>query len=279
MPGRWSVLILTGGASRRMGQDKAQLTVAGIPLLERLVSRIPAGVPIVIVGPAPPSDRPMDITREEPSGGGPVAAIAAGLRLVDTDITVVCAVDLPFAAPVLPQLVGQLTGSADDVDVVMPVVDGWNQSLCAAYRTNSLTRALAGLGDPFGVPVRRLVAGMRVRAADVCGHLVADVDTPAQLAAARRSADSILEHDTTWEARMKEWVEAIAAELGVSPDVDIDAVLDIAKDAAHKVQRPAAPVTTYLVGMSVASGMTVDEAGARVRALAAQWPPAEPSDG
>ena len=71
---------------------------------------------------------------------------------------------------------------------------------------------------------------------------------------------------------MQDWITAIAAELGVSPQVDVDAVLDIAKDAAHQVQRPAAPVTTYLVGLAVAAGMTVEEAAAKVRAAAQDWP-------
>ena len=58
----------------------------------------------------------------------------------------------------------------------------------------------------------------------------------------------------------------------MSPDVDVDTVLDIAKDAAHQVQRPAAPVTTYLVGLAVASGMTVEEAADKVHELAQSWP-------
>ena len=51
----------------------------------------------------------------------------------------------------------------------------------------------------------------------------------------------------------------------------MDTVLDIAKDVAHLVQRPAAPVTTYLVGVAVGRGMSVGAASTAVRTLAAEW--------
>ncbi|MEN5076219.1 DUF6457 domain-containing protein, partial [Isoptericola cucumis] len=45
------------------------------------------------------------------------------------------------------------------------------------------------------------------------------------------------------------WVDALEAELGLPPGtVDVGAVLDLARDAAHQVARPAAPVSTYAAG-------------------------------
>jgi Domain of unknown function (DUF6457) len=50
---------------------------------------------------------------------------------------------------------------------------------------------------------------------------------------------------------LKEWVQELAEALGLDPDeIDAQAVLDLARDAAHGVARPAAPVTTYLVGLA-----------------------------
>lgn len=54
--------------------------------------------------------------------------------------------------------------------------------------------------------------------------------------------------------RLATWVEQITAELGVPAPADIEVILDVAKDAAHCVERPAAPVTTYLLGYAVALG-------------------------
>ncbi len=72
---------------------------------------------------------------------------------------------------------------------------------------------------------------------------------------------------------MSDWTAAAAQALGIPDDVDIDAILDVAREAAHGVERPAAPVSTYLMGYAVAKGMSVEEAGDRITRLARDWPP------
>jgi hypothetical protein len=70
--------------------------------------------------------------------------------------------------------------------------------------------------------------------------------------------------------RLDDWAQAVADELGVErPDTTL--VLDLARDAAHGVQRPAAPLTTWLAGAAVAAGADPDDVAARIRALAASW--------
>lgn len=56
------------------------------------------------------------------------------------------------------------------------------------------------------------------------------------------------------------WVEALSGELGIDTAVvDIQALLDVARDAAHAVARPSAPLTTFLVGYAVGqAAMTED---------------------
>jgi hypothetical protein len=71
---------------------------------------------------------------------------------------------------------------------------------------------------------------------------------------------------------MQDWVQAVADRLEVPADLDIDLLLGVAKDAAHKVQRPAAPLTTYLMGVAVAGGMDAQVAADRVQELASNWP-------
>ena len=44
------------------------------------------------------------------------------------------------------------------------------------------------------------------------------------------------------------WTQQLSDALGLDLEVEIDAVLDLARDAAHQVERPAAPLTTFLVG-------------------------------
>ncbi|WP_435106477.1 DUF6457 domain-containing protein [Nocardiopsis synnemataformans] len=70
-----------------------------------------------------------------------------------------------------------------------------------------------------------------------------------------------------------EWAEAVRGELGLTGTEplrkeDVDRVLDLARDAAHSVARPAAPLTTYLLGVAVGQGADPDEAAAALSRLA-----------
>jgi len=71
---------------------------------------------------------------------------------------------------------------------------------------------------------------------------------------------------------MKTWIDAVCAELNLPSDVNVDLILDLARVAAHNVERPAAPVTTFLLGFAVAGGMDMNVAAAKVQSLAANWP-------
>jgi hypothetical protein len=71
---------------------------------------------------------------------------------------------------------------------------------------------------------------------------------------------------------LDDWTAAVVAELGLPGNVDVRKVLDLARDVAHGVERPAAPLTTWLAGMAVAAGADPDDVMTRIRALAATWP-------
>jgi hypothetical protein len=68
------------------------------------------------------------------------------------------------------------------------------------------------------------------------------------------------------------WLVEAAGELGLSPDgVPTKAVLDVARDVAHQVVRPGAPVTAYLMGVAVGRGADPAEVAVRLSALAESW--------
>ncbi|WP_225078710.1 MULTISPECIES: DUF6457 domain-containing protein [unclassified Streptomyces] len=72
---------------------------------------------------------------------------------------------------------------------------------------------------------------------------------------------------------LERWIARVAGELGVSRDaLDRDGVLDVAKNVAHQVARPAAPLTTYLLGVAVGRGIAPATAAETVNKLAAAWP-------
>jgi hypothetical protein len=73
-------------------------------------------------------------------------------------------------------------------------------------------------------------------------------------------------------SELDKWVAAAGAELGVRPeDVAVEAVLDVARDVAHNVLRPGAPVTAYLMGLAVGRGADPADAAERITALALSW--------
>ena len=81
---------------------------------------------------------------------------------------------------------------------------------------------------------------------------------------------------------LKPWLNALAQALqtpeGAPDDHAIRTLLDLARDAAHGVERPAAPLTTFLVGVAVGRGASLDAAAgtASTLLLDATEPPEPP---
>lgn len=83
------------------------------------------------------------------------------------------------------------------------------------------------------------------------------------------------ERTTIMDDVLKEWTAAVKADLGIDLEVDRALLLALAGDAAHGVARPAAPLTTFLVGYAAgrAGGGpdAVAAAARRAGELAARW--------
>ena len=73
----------------------------------------------------------------------------------------------------------------------------------------------------------------------------------------------------------EEWVKELCTALGLEDDVDTDSILEVARDVAHGIERRAAPVTTFLIGLSAGRAGGGPEAERRAvttaRELAAGW--------
>jgi len=162
----YGAVVLAGGQARRLGgRDKPALPVGGLPMLHRVLAAIADARPRVVVGPSR-SGLPPDVVavREEPPGGGPVAALAAGLAALPEAVPLVAllAADLPYLTP---EAVASLCSAAamSTVDGAFLVdADGRAQLLCGVWRVAALRTRLAGLGDPAGQSMRHLVAGLPV---------------------------------------------------------------------------------------------------------------------
>jgi molybdopterin-guanine dinucleotide biosynthesis protein A len=174
-----TALVVAGGRATRFGSDKLAAPLHGTPLLDHLLGTLPGEWPVVAVGAERPTPREVLWTREDPPGGGPLAGIAAGLGRVTTPLVVVVAGDMPYAAPVLLELVHLLRTAPPEVSAVVATDrEDVPNPLLAAYRAAAVRTALPG--DPSGVPARSLLALPHTTLA-VPGVGALDVDTPDDL--------------------------------------------------------------------------------------------------
>jgi molybdopterin-guanine dinucleotide biosynthesis protein A len=188
-------LLLTGGASRRMGRDKASIVLAdGRTCAQTVAARLAqVADPVLEIGPgatgltAVPDDRP---------GAGPLAALATGwaalVRSGHSGPVLVLACDLPWVTVPLLELLALASGDG----AVVPVVGGRPQPLCARFGPASLDRcqrlvaegrrSLMALLD--ATPVVWL--GPDVWSEVVDEQCFADMDTPEDLARVLAHADT-----------------------------------------------------------------------------------------
>ena len=219
------MVVLAGGSARRLGGvDKCALLVGGAPVLARVVTACTgAGVApddVVVVGPPRPGlELPVGVrtVREDPLGGGPVAGLAAGLRLVlgrgepaghawavdavsrrhpgddgpAVDALVVLAGDLPLLRPEHVAALRRRLGRPPAADVVVAVdAEGRVQPLVAVWRVAALGEEVGRL-PPGGRSARSLLDRHAVVHLPLVGHPdpLLDVDDEAALAQARTLAD------------------------------------------------------------------------------------------
>ncbi|MET8474163.1 DUF6457 domain-containing protein [Streptomyces sp. NPDC006422] len=280
----YDAIVLAGGAARRLGgADKPGVRVGGRPLLDRVLQACAGARTTVVVAEPRRTARPVVWAREEPPGGGPLAALEAGLRGLEAtpapapENLLLLSADLPFLAePTVGTLLRALTGNAADANeaadgALLADAEGRDQPLVAAYRYTALRRVLGELkaehGDLTGLPLRLLTRNLSLtRITDPVASF--DCDTWDDIAAAR---SRIREHGRV----LDEWITAAKNELGIDLDVDTGVLLDLARDAAHGVARPAAPLTTFLVGYAAAQAgggpEAVASAAAKAAELANRW--------
>jgi molybdopterin-guanine dinucleotide biosynthesis protein A len=134
-------MLLTGGASQRMGRDKSGLIIGGVTLAERTAQLLLGVVEMAIeVGPGVSG---LAWTREDPSGEGPLVAIAEGRRALrergHEGAALVVACDLPLLSARLLTLLCDWEAPGS----VVPIVRGMPQPLCAKWGPGDLDRASA----------------------------------------------------------------------------------------------------------------------------------------
>jgi molybdenum cofactor guanylyltransferase len=196
--------VLAGGASRRMGRDKATMAVGGVELASvALAAAARVADPVVLVAPEGHPARRL-ATRRAPGPGaatrlagvvadpgeGPLAALAAALEALAGGHVLVLAGDHPGLRV---ELLAHLVGLAGRGEAVACRRGQRLEPLVAVYRrAPALAAARARLADPAGDrSLLGLLAGLRTvvveeaewRPLDPDGRSFVDLDDPADLAA------------------------------------------------------------------------------------------------
>ena len=156
--------ILVGGASRRMGTDKAALVINGRTSLARVAGNVSAAVsPVTMVGARREYDGVALRNVPDVHGNwGALGGIHAALMAAEKQWALIVACDLPFATS---ELFGRLAAFInDDTDAIVPIqTDGRPQPLCALYRRGTClteTEKLIAVGEHTP---RALLARVRTR--------------------------------------------------------------------------------------------------------------------
>jgi molybdopterin-guanine dinucleotide biosynthesis protein A len=175
--------ILAGGASTRMGRDKALLARGGVTLLHGLVQAAAHLGPVAVVGRPVEAGIHATFLPDAVPGAGPLGGIAAALAWAAPEPVLIIAVDLPWLtsadlawlADLPPGLDGTVVRCAGHIE---PLFSRWHPSLATA-----VAAALAdGRRSPLAVLERAAMAAYDAPA-DLAARL-RDCDTPAAWALA-----------------------------------------------------------------------------------------------
>lgn len=186
-----TALILAGGDSRRMGQDKAALVLDGKTLLDRVTATMQQVFPKVVVS-VRQLRNGVEVPQvcDGPAASGPLAGLIAGVAQADTPWVFAVACDMPF---VTRDVVTHLAALRKGFQAVVPVVGGYHQPLAAFYAASALEtmraslaagdRSLRGTLEKLDV---RYVSEAELREFDPQLRSFFDLDTPQDFQAAQK---------------------------------------------------------------------------------------------
>ena len=137
-----TVAILAGGRSKRMGSDKALLTIEGIPLLQRVINAAHTLADArIIISNNPTTHSPFlwPLFPDRFPDAGPLGGLATALHHATTSHLLLLACDMPnLTPPLLQYVVSQPRASHG---VIIPEDEKGLQPLCAVYSRSVLPLA------------------------------------------------------------------------------------------------------------------------------------------
>ena len=185
--------ILAGGASSRMGRDKALLEVGGLPMLVRTARLLePLVVSVTVIGP-PERYAPLAlrVVPDDQPRLGPLGGLATALRISESEWNLVVGCDLPYLLGAwLDWLLARAVESR--ADAVVPESARGLEPLCAVYRARcaatisaALSRGERKLTDAISALRIEKVLQAEWERFSPAGRLFTNMNTPEDYAQAR----------------------------------------------------------------------------------------------
>jgi molybdopterin-guanine dinucleotide biosynthesis protein A len=163
-------VILAGGKSRRMGEDKSFVPFSGRPLIQSVLDRlVPLFEDVIIVTNSPDryTDFSVRVEKDLLPNRGPLGGIHTALLAAATPSCFVAACDMPF---VNPDLVRFMSEEIDGFDLVIPCSENTLQTLCAVYSRGCVH------------PMERQLSDGRLKVADLLQHVAVKMVGPEEIA-------------------------------------------------------------------------------------------------
>lgn len=198
---QWDALILAGGTSRRMGQDKAQIRIGGTTLLERTVLALESlpgrsSAKVIVSGTRSNHEHlTAEFCQEDPPFSGPVAALQAALPFLTVEWMLVLPCDLVEPGRAAEALLTACTTTLNSPDserlpdaFIARDTEGHVQWLTACVRVARLRDALNAL-DTTDAPVRVIFEHLSIQpvpAPTEHPQIWDDMDTPEDVARAQQ---------------------------------------------------------------------------------------------
>lgn len=184
-------VILVGGKSRRMGQDKAFLLVEGLPVIERVIQSMQGCFKqLLLVGDRPERFAPYGLPVVPDSyPGSSLGGLYTGLQTAKTDRIFVTSCDMPFPNP---DLIKFICTDTETYDAVIPATQGGLEPLFALYHKACLPAMQAALeAGQYRITAllqqlqTKIIAPEQVLQIDATGRSLLNINTPDEYAACK----------------------------------------------------------------------------------------------
>lgn len=195
-----TVCIQAGGASTRMGEDKALKLFLGEPLIQRVAKRLrPIADELIVTTNHPEDFAFLDarLIRDLEAGRGALGGLYTAIASAAQPIVAIVACDMPFASAKLIEVATRLL-IAEEADIVIPKTEAGCEPFHAVYRRAAclpLVEAALHAGQWkatawLSQAQTRTLTMAEIQAADPRGLAFWNLNTPEEFAQAEEAASA-----------------------------------------------------------------------------------------